>query len=224
VEPSTRPMRTGMLASELVERGHSIVWWSSTLSHQRKTLLYEKDTTLQVKPGFELSLIHAGRYQNNISLRRYFHDLLLARKFAKIAKEESVPDVTVSAFPTIDLAYQAVCYAKKNGVPIIVDVRNLWPDTFIDKTPKFLRPLARVFLIQDFLRTKEVFRNANSQTAISKGCLMWGLRYAERHENDNDKIFYTGYPEESNGQHEMSEQIKKALDDSHLIQTATKKC
>lgn len=208
VQTGARPMRTGMLANELLRRGHSVVWWSSTFSHQRKTLLYEKDTVLEVEPGFELNLIYAGRYQKNISLRRYFHHRVLARRFSKRAREKPAPDIIVCAFPTIDLAYKAVSYAMKNGVPIIIDIRDLWPDTFLDKTPNFLRPIARVLLWQDFFRTKEVFRRASSLTAISKGCLRWGLRYAERHENHSDQIFYTGYPEENNGQHEMSERIK----------------
>ena len=208
VQAATRPMRTGMLANELVERGHSVVWWSSTFSHQRKTLLYEKDTALEVEPGFQLNLIHAGRYQKNISLGRYFHHRLLARRFSEEARERPVPNVIVCAFPTIDLANQAVSYAKRNGVPIIIDIRDLWPDTFLDKSPKFLKGILRVLLIQDFQRTKELLRNADSLAAISKGCLIWGLRYANRHENDDDKIFYTGYPEENIGKHEISDRIK----------------
>jgi hypothetical protein len=90
VQPGARPMRTGMLANQLLEKGHSVVWWSSTFSHQRKTLLYERDTVLEVKPGFELNLIYAGRYPKNISLKRYFHHRTLARRFSK-SKRKPVP-------------------------------------------------------------------------------------------------------------------------------------
>ncbi len=208
VQPGTRLMRTGMLAHELTKRGYSVVWWSSTFSHQRKNLIYEKDMTLGIKPGFELNLIHAGGYEKNISLRRYYHHRLLAQRFSKIAKEKPVPDVIVSAFPPIDLAYQAVSYAKGNGIPVIIDIRDLWPDTFLDKTPKYLRPIARLLLAQDFRRTREVLQKADSLVAISKGCLMWGLRYADRHKNEFDRIFFTGYPEDNNEEHEMSDRIK----------------
>jgi len=176
VQPGTRPMRAGMVANELLETGYSVVWWSSTFPHQRKALLYEKDTAIEAKPCFELNLIHAGRYQKKISLKRYFHHRLLARKFSEKTREKPVPNIIVYAFPTIDLAYEAVIYAKKKNVLVIIDIRDLWPDTFLEKRPKFRRGILRVLLIQDFQRTKELLRNADSLVPISKGCLIWGLR------------------------------------------------
>lgn len=104
VQPGARPMCAGMVANEILERGHSVVWWSSTFSDQPEALLYEKNTAIEGKPGFELDLIHAGRYQNNISLKRYFHHRFLARRFYEKARERPVPNIIVCPFPTIDLA------------------------------------------------------------------------------------------------------------------------
>ncbi len=42
---SRKKMRTWMLAERLVARGHSILWWSSTFSHQTRKLLYGRPTS-----------------------------------------------------------------------------------------------------------------------------------------------------------------------------------
>ena len=43
IQPDARRMRTWMLADELVRQGHQVTWWSSTHSHQRKQLLFDRD-------------------------------------------------------------------------------------------------------------------------------------------------------------------------------------
>ena len=39
IEPDARVLRTGLLAAELVRRGHTVTWWTSTFAHHRKVLL-----------------------------------------------------------------------------------------------------------------------------------------------------------------------------------------
>ena len=40
------------------------------------------------------------------------------------------PDIIVVSLPTIEFSYEACRYGEKNNVPVIVDVRDLWPDSF----------------------------------------------------------------------------------------------
>src|SRR5262249_17760748 len=71
IQPSARKMRMWMLADRLQERGHSVVWWSSTFSHQMRTLLYQSDVSLAVRDRLELRLLHANAYERNVSWARY---------------------------------------------------------------------------------------------------------------------------------------------------------
>lgn len=195
VQADLRKMRTGMLADALAGRGHSVVWWSSTFSHQRKMSLYKKDTEVAAGLGVRLRLLHAGTYGRNVSLARYLHHRTLARRFRVAARAAEHPHVIVTAFPPIELAREAVRFGREHGIPTVLDVRDLWPDTFLEQSPAVLRPFARLLLRGDFNRTREAMASATSLVAISEGCLTWGLRHAGRMPGPLDRIFHTGYPD-----------------------------
>ena len=194
VQLNARPMRTWMLADAMVERGHKVTWWASTFSHQRKTLLADKDTRIPVSPGFDMLLLHAGTYKRHASLARYRHHQRLAASFARVSRHAPPPDLIVCAFPIIHLAYEAVRYAKERGVPIVVDVRDLWPETIVDLAPAPLRALARFLLRKDFQMTRELLRSADGIVAISNHSLDWALRMAGRERTATDRVFVIGYP------------------------------
>lgn len=192
VQPNVRKMRMWLIADALCERGHSVLWWSSTFSHQRKMRLQNEATDVEVVPGFRLKLIDAGAYQRNISLQRYLHHRRLAAEFRRKAALLNRPDAIVCAFPTIELAYEAVAYARSRRVPIVVDVRDLWPDTFLRKVPRPLRRLSRLALRDLFSKTESLLRGADSVIAVSSGYLQWALRKAGRQRTALDRVFYLG--------------------------------
>jgi glycosyltransferase involved in cell wall biosynthesis len=120
----------------------------------------------------------------------------VGNRFQALARAAEPPDGIICAFPTIDLADRAVRYAVERNIPIVIDVRDLWPDTFLERVPRSLRPLARLALSRDFHRTRRLFTSANALVAISGGCLAWALRYAGRKQGPRDRVFHTGYPDE----------------------------
>jgi len=194
VQAGARRMRTWLLAEEFIRRGHRVTWWSSTHSHQRKSLLFDSDREVEVSPGFRLKLLHAGAYRSNRSLRRLVHHARLAAGFRRAAARESPPDAIVAAFPTIELAHEAVTYARGRGVPVIVDIRDPWPDTLLDHVPSALRPLGRIALMPLQARARACIRGASSLVACSQGFLEWGLAKAGMAQRPADRVFYLGNP------------------------------
>ena len=147
IQADDRPMRIGMLAQALERHGHSVTWWSSTFRHGTKKLLFNSDQEIVISPALRLKLVHAGAYTRNISLKRYYHHHTLAKRFHEgLAEQYQEPDLIVCAFPEIALAYRAVEYARCRHIPIVVDVQDLWPETFLDAMPRVTRPLARLAL------------------------------------------------------------------------------
>lgn len=194
LQHKTRPMRTGMLAAELARRGHAVVWWSSGFSHQRKEFVKTADWSGEVAPNLTLRLLHAGRYTRNISLQRYVHHYRLAQRFAAAAAQAPTPDLIVTAFPQIDISRQAVIYGATHGVPVVVDVRDLWPDVHVDKSPRLLRPLARLATHRDLKKTQRLLRDATAVVATSTGYLAWAQRHGKRQPSWRDRVVYPGYP------------------------------
>jgi glycosyltransferase involved in cell wall biosynthesis len=206
-EPNARPMRTWMLADALLARGHDVTWWASTFSHHRKKLLFEQDTKILITPQFELRLLFAGAYYRHISLARHRHHARLAARFRTASASLTPPDVIVCAFPIIQLAFEVVNYAHRAGVPIVVDVRDLWPDTIVDLAPAPFRPLARLALHSSYRMTRELLLRADSVVAISSDSLGWALRRSGRSRRETDRVFPIGYPSQSTAEHRRSERL-----------------
>lgn len=190
-----RPHRTGMLANKLVDAGHDVTWWTTTFDHQTKSFLYRRDSRLSLRAGVELVLLH-GRtpYWRNVSVRRLINHIQVARSFRCRAALAPRPDVIVCSFPTIDLSREAVRFGRARQVPVVIDVRDLWPDIFVFPFPPPFRSLVRTALIPYFCWTKEVFSNCDAIVAVSSFYLDWGLRNGKRTHTPSERVFPLGYP------------------------------
>jgi len=100
----------------------------------------------------------------------------------------------VAAMPDHLLAYEAARYARKNDIPFLVDIRDLWPDIFLDRFRSMgLYGVEKIAFALDFARLVFLLKNADSLIAVSQGYLKWGLDKIGRPESSFDKVFYHGY-------------------------------
>lgn len=188
--------RCGLLNKILAEKGHEVVWWSSTFNHFSKKHIFDDRTTVQLKNNYILELLHGCHYGKNISFNRIKNHWQIGSQFYKSAKDYEKPDIIFTGFPSIELAYYSTKYAIKNNIPIIVDARDMWPDIFLSVVPSIAKPIAKILLWKYYSMTKFVFSNATGITGITDGFVNWGLQYANRKKTINDKSFYLGYPNE----------------------------
>jgi glycosyltransferase involved in cell wall biosynthesis len=206
-----RLMRTGVLAENLASEGHDVVWWTSTFNHTVKRHRFGNGTTLRTTSGAKLMLLHSVGYRSNLSLRRIVNHRGVARRFFSYAKDEPPPDVIVCSFPTIELSKAAVGYGRARGIPVILDVRDLWPDIFLDLVPKGLRKLTAILLSGLVRDTRRSFRQASCITAVSREYLEWGLRYAGREKRNVDRVFPLACQEPSATEEELGAARAKLL-------------
>ncbi len=189
-----RKMRTGLLADVLLARGHTIHWWVSAFEHQRKLMQFEKDQEVKADNNLVYHVLKGCGYRKNISILRYADHRIIARKFRKFSNRSEKPDGIIASSPCHHLAYEAVRYSRKRNVPILIDVRDLWPDIFLDSMPKAIwQKIARLLLAQDFFRIKLLLRQSNGILAMSRGVLDWALNKAGRPIGEWDRVFYMGY-------------------------------
>ena len=189
-----RKMRTAVLANKLLERGHKVLWWASAFEHQQKKMVSKKDRNFDISDGYTIRVLSGCKYRKNISLKRYLNYQIVSLKFRFQSKHFSKPDVVVVSMPDHLLAYEAARYAKKNNIPFIVDIRDLWPDIFLDRFEAMeMYGVGKIALALDFAKLSFLLKNADSLVAVSKGYLKWGLDKIGRPENPLDKVFYLGY-------------------------------
>ncbi len=188
-----RPMRAAMLADYLLERGHEVLRWASSFDHGTKTQRVPGDTLIRVRPGYKIRLLHAPAYAKNISLARIRNHQRLATKFHAIAPTEKRPDIIVCSLPTLELADEVVKYGLRSGVPVVIDVRDMWPDVILFRSPTALRPVVRRLLGGMERMADRICSRATAITGHAPGFVAWGLARAKRAAGPLDKSFPFGY-------------------------------
>jgi glycosyltransferase involved in cell wall biosynthesis len=193
---SERPLRTGILADVLVSRGHDVVWWTSTFDHIRKVHRFNTNSSAQISPNFRLKLLHSIAYSNNVSLRRIINHMGIARKFKRLSGNEAAPEIILCSLPTIELSLAAARYGQRQGVPVILDIRDQWPDIFVDLAPSWTRILVRAFLKPLFTMTHSACAQATAITGMTPAYVHWGAEHAGRDLTALDRVFPFGYSEQ----------------------------
>ncbi len=185
-------MRTGMLAEALLAQGHSVTWWGATFYHSEKIQLFNSYKEIKQDERYKINLLPGIPYKRNVSLPRYFHHKRLAFKLKNKILNEPVPDIIVTSMPIYDITFEIVKFAKQRQIPVLVDVRDLWPDNIVNNLPRGLRTIGRMGLFYDFQKTSWALKNCDGIIAVSNGFLNWALNYADRSKKDFDRVFYIG--------------------------------
>jgi len=190
-----RLLRMGLLARQLCDAGHEVLWWTGTFDHARKAHRFEADRLVEAGPSYRIFLLHSCGYARNVSLARLRDHRQVARRFARLAPTQPPPDVVLSALPTPGLCVAAIRYARPRGVPVVLDVRDLWPDAFYDLVPRWSRPLVRPLLWPMERAVRRACAQATAICGVSPQYVRWGVRRAGREPTPLDRDFPHGYPE-----------------------------
>lgn len=212
ITTGVRKMRTALLADRLIERGHSVLWWTSAFGHLEKKWIFRTDTDLNVKNSFKIKALKGVGYKKNISMSRFVDHRIIARKFRRLAPKMPKPDIIITSMPPHNLAFEVVMFAKDNNIPVLVDIRDEWPDLFLNHVPRKLQRLAKIALFREFSIIKKTMQNADGLIAMMNPLLEWGLDYAKRDKTWRDRVFYLGYKRNLNSNNK-SDKILRLIDD-----------
>lgn len=194
--PNERLYRTGMIAQLLSMQGHQVLWWTSKFDHSRKRHREFTEPLLKVNNNLTIKLLETRGYNNNISINRIIDHYQLASAFSKKAPLQVKPDIILCSLPTLNLSKEAVIYGCKWNVPVVIDIRDLWPDIFIEVIPKFMIWIANIVLQPAFRKVQMACSGATAIFGITPAFVEWGLEYARREKNCLDQDFPLAYSEE----------------------------
>jgi len=185
--------RTGLFAETLAAAGHDVTWWTSTFDHARKRHRADEDRTVPLADNYRIRMMRSRGYGRNVSLGRVLDHRGLARKFARLAPSAPQPEIVVAAMPTPGLSLASAEYGRARGVPVVLDMRDMWPDIFVRVAPAFARPLAGLALGPMKRTLSAACARATAIIGITRPFVEWGLRYAGRPGGDLDRDFPLGY-------------------------------
>ena len=192
-----RLLRHGMVAAMMAARGWQVTWWTANFDHTEKRMRHAGPlpASLDLGPDYRLVLLPSRGYTRNISLARILDHRELAAAFERAAAQESAPDLILCSFPPIELAAAAARYGQRHGVPVAVDVRDLWPDIFLDVLPRALRWLGHLLLAPYARLAQRALREATLVTGITEPIVAWACAKAGRPPGSRDVAFPLACPE-----------------------------
>lgn len=136
VDGTTRLFRYGYLARALTDRGHEVLRWAPTFRHATKKFRFSADARVSVWENYSIQFVHSPGYRRNAGFERLRTYRVLDRRFRELSTREPMPDLIVAAIPSLEWAAAATEYGRRHGVPVVVDVRDLWPDVFLNAFPR----------------------------------------------------------------------------------------
>lgn len=191
MDSSVKRQRVAMLADALREAGHHVDWWTSTHHHFTKALLHAGDHQATTPSGVNVHYLSCGSYRRNLSAARIMHHRRFAEKLRAAFSTQEKPDVIVVCYPIIEAAVECLRYGRTHGIPVIVDVRDQWPDTFVNYVPPLAKPIVRLLNRILFPNDAWVLRNADYLTSMSTNVLEWAIAKSGRARTQEEaEVFY----------------------------------
>lgn len=102
------------------------------------------------------------------------------------------PDVIVCSWPTPQFAREAVRYGQVHDVPVVIDVRDLWPDIYYRAAPAILEYPAKYAISLMRRAASKTMSNATAIVGMNDAAVEWGCKLAGRKRGDCDRTVFIG--------------------------------
>jgi len=161
------PMRYWSLARVLAGRGHDVTWWTCTWSHRRKAIR-ALPRGLREDENFGVRLVAVRPYEKNVSLARLGSHRDFGKNVERLANESIAsgqmerPDIILASLPPLESPTAALRLARRLDATLVVDVQDLWPETFerLVPGPAFFRRLVTPLLLRKMRATRRAVLGA----------------------------------------------------------------
>ncbi|MEI4197515.1 glycosyltransferase [Roseovarius sp. E0-M6] len=214
--------RSMLLCDALLKRGHEVVMWTSAYDHIHKKWRPEwreaHGGPFIMDNGLEVRFMKGCGYSKNMSPRRFLDHWLCGRDFLRQASDLPAPDAVVASIPDHLTADALVKFARRARTAAIVDVRDKWPDIFIDYAQQpMLRAMVRLALLSERRRAARTLGDADAIVGMMGSMVEWGLERAGRPSGEEDRVFYLTTAEKNFGEAPVPD-IDPASDAAAAIQ------
>jgi len=112
------------------QAGYEILHVSSDFDHAHKSYINIADE--ENVNGVCVKHLHVSSYSKNLSFKRIISHLQFACKLRTFLKNQvELPDYIYCVTPTSTSAYVAGKFCHRKGIPFILDIIDVWPDSLI---------------------------------------------------------------------------------------------
>lgn len=158
------------LSDFLSDAGYKVDLITTSFQHWEKAQRDIKKIKKE-KYKFRLRFIYEPGYKKNIDLRRIISHKIAAGNLKKLLEKIGNYDLIYCEIPPNDVALAAAEYAKKNQIPFVADVNDLWPEA--------MRMVLDIPVVSDFL-FYPLKRDAEKVYALVSGIVGTSDEYRDR--------------------------------------------
>ncbi|MBS1534260.1 MAG: glycosyltransferase family 4 protein [Bacteroidetes bacterium] len=206
--------RYNSLVTEANKRGHQVTFWSSTFRHNVKQQRFDGYKEVEINQQTRVKFVPADAYQQNISVARMASHYKLSKSMVALFDAEPKPDVIVVAYPPISTAHEVIIWAKKQNIPVIVDIIDPWPNAFLEHMKGLKKIAVHLGILPLKQKANSVFNNASGIMAISKQYIDFAKTY--RKSSVPTAVFYPAVQFDEM-KRQLTEAAQKVSKDSQRI-------
>jgi glycosyltransferase involved in cell wall biosynthesis len=166
-----REYRTVLAARALVAAGHTVTWWVANFEHRSKRFRGHAFELRTLFDGFDAAIVPTTGYSAHVSVGRIRFERTFARRVRAIARTWPAPAVIVLGEPALFTSKPIVALAKELGVPLMLDMADLWPELFQIALPRLLRPFGRSLFAPLYRRRANLVRGCQGYVAVTRDYL-----------------------------------------------------
>ena len=122
------PSRFYDIAMHFVEAGYDVECITTSFQHFKKSPRNKKLILEQGYP-FKITFIDAPSYKKNVDVRRIISNKVAAGNLKRyLIKNINQYDAVYVAIPANNISAMVTSICKKNEIPVVVDIEDLWPE------------------------------------------------------------------------------------------------
>ena len=160
------------LANMLCDEGFSVEIVTTDFSHKNKRTRTTEKSELSKLP-YEFHMLPEPGYTKNVSLKRFYSHYISGKHLKKYLATIKKPDLIYIALPSLDVGNVCADYCKKNNVPLVTDIQDLWPEAF---KLVFNIPFISDIVFYPMIRTEnKIYKESKRIVAVSETYKKRGL-------------------------------------------------
>lgn len=161
------------LADMLCNQGYQVEIITTTFAHKTKTQrIVSKD--MFCESSYKYTMLPEPGYPKNVCLKRFYSHYVFGKNLKQYLDSIEKPDLILIAVPSLDVGSVAANYCKKNNVPLIVDIQDVWPEAF--KLVLNIPLISDVIFLPMTLQANKFYAQANKIVAVSETYKNRGIR------------------------------------------------
>lgn len=165
------------LAQLLCNRGNRVEIITTDFSHKAKKTRQTDPTALTSLP-YKYTMLPEPGYPKNVCLKRFSSHSSFGSQVKKYMASMEKPDLVYAATPSLDAAGAAAAYCKKNNIPFIVDIQDLWPEAF--KLVFHIPVVSDLIFAPMTAASNRIYKQADRIVAVSQTYKQRGLRNCKK--------------------------------------------